>query len=38
MQDVHEKLNPGFSWQQQHSTKDDSFHQQIALKHKKNNQ
>jgi hypothetical protein len=33
-QDVLLKLNPGFSWQKQHSTREDSFHQQIWLKFK----
>jgi hypothetical protein len=34
MQDVHVKLNPGLSWQKQHSTRRRLFHQQIGLKFK----
>jgi hypothetical protein len=34
MQDVLLKLNAGLSWQKQHTTRDDSFHQQIGLKFK----
>jgi len=33
MQDEeHLKLNPGLSWQQQHSTKEGSFRQQVDIK------
>jgi hypothetical protein len=31
------RLNPGLPWQKQHSTRDDSFHQQIGLKLKEEN-
>jgi hypothetical protein len=34
MQDEHVKLNPEVPWQKQHSTRKNSFHQQIGLKFK----
>jgi hypothetical protein len=34
MQDVHVKLNSGLPWQNEHSTWDDSFHQQTGHKFK----
>jgi hypothetical protein len=32
MEDVRVKLNPGLSWQKQHSKRRNSFYQQIGLK------
>jgi len=32
MEDVRVKLNPGLLWQKLHSTKEDSFYQQMGLK------
>jgi hypothetical protein len=34
MQDEHVKLNPGFPWQKQHSSRSRQFHQKIGLKFK----